>query len=1398
MNMITRQYKSYFPAWMRIIASILVITFLWQDVIWAYPDINNSRRTSQKDTLQVETILSNPKNFHIATPSLIQQAIENSVASRNELTLDDIKETLKNCDKWKSEQFRNYDWQVYKSEQNANDTEIIITFKDYNNNPYSWLRYHHWSPDPTQQQTIEEQHLSQPLWKGDNVKTDTVNRYLRRQIKVWAQQNPDTGQSQPAPHGNAIDPRKLEQASMVGAGTALILALASFSTQKTLFSVGVSLLFLATVLILPMLTSLFIKKALLFKGKKYPIIRGLQGAEDIAFVIPQDSSAQGKLSYYSYDVEEKLKSKKEDIPQIKSALFIDETAMKHLHPFFQRIVFIHEVLIHKILRIDLEPVAVVFTFCLPALAVLDILLFGFGWFLTRPDRIFLAGLIVYNLLVIILSWVVAMSVGTTKTKAGHRRIDTERHRHLNNTEVDRIISHYAHKKTLTEEERMTYWRDWLEGGEAQEKIELIPVKDRPDDIIVVKASCASSVTEEEFVRILEKSEKRSFVLIISDNGLIEGSPGELNINKRKKRIDKIAKTAENALDAINRSQPFLISPMRRFIRKDMRSTIYNIGRLRDLTRLFRKRLDDIKEGSVEPEAVACEVHGEVEKLKALLAWLKKKRYRKLIFMGDYIGKEKNGLEAIDILMEHVTQKETPHLTLLMGASEHLFLRAMFGDQSACYGGPFTKTWSIKSQEGKAVMESLKEVGKKAMLMSYTSPQMTDQIRRIKEFEEALFHIAKRERRNIDSIRAEWYRFHPRLLDIAQFMVDNMYFVFHEDTHHNIYLSGGIPADFEQRGLRGIAALISMEEEFRENAKKSIHISKLMSKVWRVTHERESAYERTSQERVEDVIKVLSKQKGLNALFDREFIDNNTLDQMRASIDENTSGKELDVIFRNLSKILTETRESIPEEFKEIFESFLRTTYVARGLNISDVAKRQRRELNLGVNTIFSLSDFTRGIQKLGQVRLLDKNGNLLCVSVDALLRGEFEADTVLTGKTKDEITPGRSLESITKRKLWGLRIENVERVPGVEEVVSKCNYLASGLRDKWNKRLLANIKFVLTMPLVRRSLLTVILLILDASWIYFRLNSPEAFGISDLLYLGMRVSMVKSADERRPLDEEEQLGALVRRYPEEAIHGVCEQEYHDPAASALNDGKSASLTTSEAIKENAKEIMPLLVRYLMKWAKNVYKEEGSKTQEKDSVVMLLDVPPEYFVRIKQLIKESVIDPLRRISGNNDDIKRILVNLEFADSQKIEVIKERIRNNTLRSRNVIVVTNELNQDKFKEFISSFITVLDSSDLVRMDGPNQETYYPYFEATFFALVRALDDIVGENIKHDTLAWYKKIPNAEILTEAEIMDRCFEKNGMAKRQVIIKLVPQAKPFNPEELREIYRAIEELIRKA
>ena len=237
---------------------------------------------------------------------------------------------------------------------------------------------------------------------------------------------------------------------------------------------------------------------------------------------------------------------------------------------------------------------------------------------------------------------------------------------------------------------------------------------------------------------------------------------------RAHRVEVVAYVAERMLDEVR--------PGARFIKKDIRSTKYDVTRLKDLLAMYRRRLIRITHGELDREIVAAEVHGHMRKLYALLRWAKKEKYKSLIFVGDYFGKKNHGLEALDELRNHMDSRRSPKIVPLMGFGELKFLRAMLGDDSDYRGEPFTSAWPYaKGTEGPGVMNTLKRISERKIGLD-TPVRLKEETREAKEFEKTLSDIAKKNGTSFEEEWKRWYRFHPKLIDTMKFMINNMNFV----------------------------------------------------------------------------------------------------------------------------------------------------------------------------------------------------------------------------------------------------------------------------------------------------------------------------------------------------------------------------------------------------------------------------------------------------------------------------------------------------------------------------------------------------------------------------------------------------------------------------------------------
>ncbi len=229
--------------------------------------------------------------------------------------------------------------------------------------------------------------------------------------------------------------------------------------------------------------------------------------------------------------------------------------------------------------------------------------------------------------------------------------------------------------------------------------------------------------------------------------------------------------------------------------------------------------------------------------------------------------------------------------------------------------------------------------------------------------------------------------------------------------------------------------------------------------------------------------------------------------------------------------------------------------------------------------------------------------------------------------------------------------------------------------------------------------------------------------------------------------------------------------------------------TTQEIEKNVEKIIPLLVQALIARAR------------KEKVVLALDTELGPTEKVRELISKYVIDTLGEIHGNNGDIKVILKNLNIIDGKGkdlVQRIKAMTTRGNLKKENVIMLTTESNLDNCSDFKEqAFITALDDS---RLSGEKEFDYYPLVELTFFAVLRALAYDKGRIKKYQEQLWkwYKQIPNVEKLNFVDLMKLCFDEDDSPKRTIILKLIPNAKKFEYDELEELYRRIQEFIRKA
>ena len=85
----TTTYKSKFKLWIKIISCVLVIAFLWQDIVWANPEAF-TRKTEAQNTLQQPTLfagLNKVEEFERLTFSYLAREIGKAARDHNPETI---------------------------------------------------------------------------------------------------------------------------------------------------------------------------------------------------------------------------------------------------------------------------------------------------------------------------------------------------------------------------------------------------------------------------------------------------------------------------------------------------------------------------------------------------------------------------------------------------------------------------------------------------------------------------------------------------------------------------------------------------------------------------------------------------------------------------------------------------------------------------------------------------------------------------------------------------------------------------------------------------------------------------------------------------------------------------------------------------------------------------------------------------------------------------------------------------------------------------------------------------------------------------------------------------------------------------------------------------------------
>ena len=310
-----------------------------------------------------------------------------------------------------------------------------------------------------------------------------------------------------APEGAAAEAEKMEKAAIIGLiASPLSIFISIF--HQSYFSWLLAISYVVFMMTLPIYTARSMKRAhafekidkqfwpvmqlqklvnLVYNKEKYGdfgygLITPFQKARDIKDLYAHDPDSHGKLSYYSFSMEEPGKPR-----QAMSRLYINKQEMAYVPRFVQWILYLHEWL-HGRARVKTEQLNVPLTYGLPwiafCLALLPFVVYLDPKYL-KVDLMILS----YNIMVLAGARIFAALMPGKVSIAGHYLLNTESWKPLTDFEIDNIIIEHAHKVTRDQiSGDMVPVRRWAKGspGDVAELVRCDPAKS--EDILVIKAA----------------------------------------------------------------------------------------------------------------------------------------------------------------------------------------------------------------------------------------------------------------------------------------------------------------------------------------------------------------------------------------------------------------------------------------------------------------------------------------------------------------------------------------------------------------------------------------------------------------------------------------------------------------------------------------------------------------------------------------------------------------------------------------------------------------------------------------------------------------------------------------------------------------------------------------------
>ncbi len=860
-----------------------------------------------------------------------------------------------------------------------------------------------------------------------SLKTWMQTARAQQTVRAKANQPPSTVTASVV--GRAFNTEAFEPLSVLGA-VSLPLALYFFVPAATwpIFVVGA--VYLLSLVIVPVATAHAVRRALRYTGLNWGPARVLfSQAEDIRTIQSYLENARGKISYYLFDEQTGRAGR----------LFVDRLALSHLNWFFRAVIWTHEMM-HAKLGLRVEFVAVPMTMTLPW-GIFGALLTGLSLWLDPSTVFFYASFTLYNLIGVptLAAWM-ARQIGVRQNLGGHAGLQMSRWHPLSHPEVDAYLSAYAHEASRQGEnstEHMTYWRHWMRGDASSPSAVIIPCPNRAEDILLIKANQQpGDITA--LRQALGATPKKNLLVVLADNG---SDPALLETAMRENATEKDRQALAQARAVRQaRSERILADlnqvlqeerPGTRVLETQVRSTVYSLTRLTDLTAIYERRLQGLKHDHVTPMVVASEPHGHTVRLLKVVRWMRAQGMKRLVFLGDYLGKFTDakrlaarpeevvtGFEVVDELRQIMMDGDI-QVSALMGKSEHIFLRALLGDENA------SRVWLSEIFEGKTVLRDLKKLAAEP-ITSKTSELHARDIRQAQEFERMFQQMIRAQGKMLSDVDmqnawTQWFRFHPKLLDMAEFMVEHMRFVYFEDDWHNLYMVGGINPELDWRGLKGVGALQAMEREFRETAQRGLRLTRMMQDVWTIMERPVS--EGTEAEMLRRTLKVLDvieQERAINVRLGRELVPESMLKAMNQMLNARViSGRratpeEMNAMFEQFFATLKKTAQPLPDVFKSSLENASRAESPfgsdhPGGLKGNELYARQAQRNELGINTIINPANFTDGVQELGQIHVTDRKG-VHRYAVDTLDQASPKVEPLLAAQEANEAELTRQRE----------------------------------------------------------------------------------------------------------------------------------------------------------------------------------------------------------------------------------------------------------------------------------------------------------------------------------------------------------------------------------------------------